>query len=209
MGIFLFRPLRLEVQGNKMSSHIMRLALRAPLNKIPQRALSTSPICSKAVVLDQSLRDEIHPKIGNREIVGFGSNGNSIYWDHPGYPCPAIRFKEPTAEVEKLQEKEKGDWKSLSLAEKKTLYRHSFCQTYSEMEAPTGEWKQLVAMCILAFGLTGWILYFMKTQVYGPLPYSFTPEFRRKVLKRQIDEGQGHLYGLASKWDYEKLRWKD
>ena len=62
----------------------------------------------------------LHAFAGNREIVGFGSNGNSIYWDHPGYPCPAIRFKEPTAEVEKLQEKEKGDWKSLSLAEKKT-----------------------------------------------------------------------------------------
>merc|ERR1712039_684239 len=127
---------------------------------------------------DQALRDEIHPKIGNREIVGFGHNGNAIYWDQPGYPCPAVRFKEPTAEVEKLQEKEKG------------------------------EWKVFLAMTILAFGLTGWILYFMKSQVYGPLPYSYTPEHRRKVLKREIDEGQGHLYGVASKWDYENLRWK-
>jgi len=191
-----------------MSSHILRLALRAQVSKIQQRAISTSPVCSKAVVLDQALRDEIHPKIGNREIVGFGHNGNAIYWDQPGYPCPAVRFKEPTAEVEKLQEKEKGEWKALSLAEKKTLYRHSFCQTYSEMEAPTGEWKVFLAMTILAFGLTGWILYFMKTQVYGPLPYSYTPEHRRKVLKREIDEGQGHLYGVASKWDYENLRWK-
>lgn len=43
--------------------------------------------------------------------------------------------------LQALREKEKGDWKKLSLDEKKQLYRASFCQTLVEVEAPTGEWK--------------------------------------------------------------------
>lgn len=46
-------------------------------------------------------------------------NGQAIYFDRCEFPCPAIRFKEPTPEITQLQEKEKGDWKNLSLAEKK------------------------------------------------------------------------------------------
>lgn len=45
-----------------MSSHVLRVALRA--SRVPQRSLSTTSVCSKNIVLDQKLRDEIHPKIG-------------------------------------------------------------------------------------------------------------------------------------------------
>merc|ERR1719228_389191 len=154
-----------------MSSHILRTALRGAISKIPQRAISTSPVCSANVVLDQKLRDEIHPKIGNREIVGFGFNGNANYVDLGGFPCPAIRFKEDTPEILALKEKEKGDWKALTIDEKKQLYRASFCQTYAEMDAPTGEWKQIWTACIFAFVLTGWMLMFMKKVVYKPDPH--------------------------------------
>merc|ERR1712113_995237 len=60
--------------------------------------------------------------IGNREIVGFGINGKSIYQDDVHVPFPSIRFKERTNV--KLLEKEKGDWKKLTIEEKKDLYRH-------------------------------------------------------------------------------------
>jgi len=192
-----------------MSQLFLRAVTRTAASSIQKRAFSASPACSKAVVLDQKLREEIHPKIGSREIVGYGQNGQALYWDHPGFPCPAIRFKEATPEVLELQKKEAGDWKNLSLEEKKTLYRHSFCQTYVEMEAPTGEYKEIVALVLYAIAATGVLLWFMKDFVYGPLPYSFTPEHQRMMLKRQIDEGQGHLFGIASKWDYEKMRWKE
>ena len=43
--------------------------------------------------------------------------------------------------LQALREKEKGDWKKLTLEEKKTLYRASFCQTFAEMEAGDGDWK--------------------------------------------------------------------
>jgi cytochrome c oxidase subunit 4 len=37
-------------------------------------------------------------KIGNREVVGHGFNGEASYIDRADYPFPAVRFREPTAE---------------------------------------------------------------------------------------------------------------
>lgn len=37
--------------------------------------------------------------IGNREIVGYGFNGMPIYVDRPDFPLPAIRWKEPSADI--------------------------------------------------------------------------------------------------------------
>lgn len=58
-------------------------------------------------------------RIGNRDVVGFGINGEYSYIDRIDYPMPAIRFKENTPESAKLREKEKDDWKKLTLDEKK------------------------------------------------------------------------------------------
>lgn len=56
---------------------------------------------------------------GNRDIVAYGWNGVPEYMDRPEFPCPPVRFGENSKEVLALREKEKGDWKSLSLDEKK------------------------------------------------------------------------------------------
>jgi hypothetical protein len=48
------------------------------------------------------------------------------------------RFQEDSGEILKLREKEKGDWKKLTLAEKKQLYRASFCQTIAEVNSQNG-----------------------------------------------------------------------
>jgi len=56
---------------------------------------------------------------GNRDIVGYGFNGNPVYIDREEWPAPAVRFKENTAEVQALRAKEQGDWKALTLEEKK------------------------------------------------------------------------------------------
>lgn len=37
--------------------------------------------------------------IGNREVVGFGCNGQINYSDRTDFPMPAIRFKENTPDV--------------------------------------------------------------------------------------------------------------
>lgn len=122
-------------------------------------------------------------KIGKREIVGYGCNGLPVYVDRVDYPMPAIRFKEDTPEIlvsvyldyyvdnnlpvsklfQALREKEKGDWKKLSLHEKKVLYRASFCQTFEEIKAPTGEWKVCVAGLFVATSLALMITIWLNT----------------------------------------------
>jgi hypothetical protein len=60
-----------------------------------------------------------YPRIGNREIVGFGHNGQPQYFDHPNMPLPAVRWSEDSAEIKALREKAKGDWANLTVEEKK------------------------------------------------------------------------------------------
>ena len=97
--------------------------------------------------------------IGTREVVGYGMNGEEIYIDNVHYPFPSIRFKEDTPQIVKLKEKEKGDWKKMTLAEKKELYRASFCQTLVEAKAPTGDWKAVVgiSLCLISLGIWGYV----------------------------------------------------
>jgi hypothetical protein len=60
-----------------------------------------------------------HPRIGNREIVGYGLKGKPEYFDTVMFPCPSIRWEADTPEIVELRKKEKGDWKQLSIEEKK------------------------------------------------------------------------------------------
>merc|ERR1719400_1704429 len=110
-------------------------------------------------------------------------NGEEIYIDNVHYPFPSIRFKEDTPQIVKLKEKEKGDWKKMTLAEKKELYRASFCQTLVEAKAPTGDWKAVVgiSLCLISLGIWGYV--WLAAYVYGPLPKTMTDE---EHLKGQI-----------------------
>jgi hypothetical protein len=64
-------------------------------------------------------RMRMYPRIGNREIVGYGLKGKPEYFDTVMFPCPSIRWEADTPEIAELRKKEKGDWKQLSVAEKK------------------------------------------------------------------------------------------
>merc|ERR1712184_133472 len=96
--------------------------------------------------------------IGKREVVGYGNCGQENYVDHVHYPFPAIRFNEDSGEIAKLREKEKGDWKKMTIEEKKVLYRASFCSTLAEMTAPRGEWKRITGYIMIAIGIALWMV---------------------------------------------------
>lgn len=83
--------------------------------------------------------------------------------DRVDYPMPAIRFREATNEINALREKEKQDWKKMSTEEKKALYRASFCQTFAEMKAGTGEWKLHLGLGLIFSTLAIWVAIFMNT----------------------------------------------
>uniref|UniRef100_A0A4D5R9A3 Cytochrome c oxidase subunit 4 n=1 Tax=Scolopendra viridis TaxID=118503 RepID=A0A4D5R9A3_SCOVI len=147
-------------------------------------------------------------KIGKREIVGFGYNGEANYADRVDFPMPAVRFREDNAEITALRQKERGDWKNLTIEEKKALYRASFCQTFAEIRAPTGEWKMIITGILIASSLAIWFYVWMMKYVYGPLPKSFKEEHVQAQLQRMIDLRVNPIEGLASKYDYENNRWK-
>ncbi|CAG0913357.1 unnamed protein product [Notodromas monacha] len=147
-------------------------------------------------------------KIGSREVVGHGFNGEASYMDRADYPFPAVRFREPSAEFKALLAKEKGDWKNLSVEEKKALYRFSFCQTIAELKAPTGEWKFCIGFGLFLSSFAIWIYIWMKRCVYSPMPESTTLENKQAQLRRMIDMRIDPIDGVSSRWDYENDRWK-
>ncbi len=69
--------------------------------------------------------------------------------------------------MQALREKEKGDWKKLSIEDKKGLYRASFCQTYAEMLAPDGKWKSVVGATLFFVSLSFWI--YLWEKVFGKI----------------------------------------
>lgn len=175
--------------------------------------IKTLQLNAKKSVINQIWRTQnvkIHnnSRIGNRDWVGFGANGTAHYFDSRAFPFPAIRFKKSTNELNALREKEKGDWKNLSLEEKKILYRAAFCQTFSEFEAPTGEWKYVLGGTLTGIAVSVFIFVAIKLFVSPPLPESFSEENRAKQLRFFIDMKYGVGTGIASKWDYEKDDWK-
>ncbi|XP_046819238.1 cytochrome c oxidase subunit 4 isoform 1, mitochondrial-like [Vespa crabro] len=139
--------------------------------------------------------------IGNRDIVGSGFNNTPSYIDRTDFPMPAVRFKANTPDVLALREKEKGDWKKLSIDEKKALYRASFCSTFAEMEAPTGEWKLCLGYALLISCAAVWYYMFYKIYVLPPLPASFDEDNQLAMLDRIIKLDMNPITGISAKYN--------
>lgn len=147
-------------------------------------------------------------RIGNRDWVGFGKSGDAYYADDPQYPYPAIRFKENSNELLALKEKEKGDWRKLTIEEKKILYRASFRQTFSEIFAPNGEWKIVIGWTLICVSLGLWLFIAEKMFVYPKRPDTFSEEKRAILLRQMLVQMHSPLSGYPSKWDYIADDWK-
>lgn len=147
-------------------------------------------------------------RIGQREMVGCGTNGMPCYYDRPDFPFPALRYKEITGDLQRVFEKQKGNWKELTKEEKKTLYRANFCQTYEEFTAPTGEWMEIVGQTLIYCSLSVWLFILYLKFVAEPKPDSFRPSSVRAQMRRMIDLQMNPIQGISSNWDYEKNDWK-
>lgn len=191
-----------------MSNQLLRIVARRGLPLVQRSISTTSSVNTVDAALSQQQKDKFYPKLGNRDIVGFGVNGNPTYADREDFPCPAVRFKENSPEILALRQKEAGDWKNLTMDEKKALYRASFCQTYAEMKAPSGEWKSVIAGTLFALSLTGWFMIWLKVYVYPPMPHTITDEWKEATLEKMVTMRANPIDGVASKYDYEKGQWK-
>ncbi|PIO54461.1 hypothetical protein TELCIR_24176 [Teladorsagia circumcincta] len=58
-------------------------------------------------------------KAAGRELVGFGVSGDNVYTDRLDYWYPAIRFRKEDDIIAPIRKKELGDWKNLTLEDKK------------------------------------------------------------------------------------------
>lgn len=158
----------------------------------------------------KSARPAYRLVIGNREIVGPSLTSHDIYYDRIEHPCPPIRFKEPTPEINALREKEKGNWAALTIEEKKKLYRYSFCQTFSEMDAPTAHGRKIFGSVLMLLSIPIAMFALVKTTLYPPLPDSMSDEGKKKLVRWYIDARADPMDGgISSKWDYEKNQWKE
>uniref|UniRef100_A0A0K8TC14 Cytochrome c oxidase subunit 4 n=1 Tax=Lygus hesperus TaxID=30085 RepID=A0A0K8TC14_LYGHE len=168
-------------------------------------------VVAKRTATSASEMGRIHrvSKIGNREVVGFGMNGKPEYVDHVAFPFPAIKFRELTPEDKALEEKAKGDWKLLTTAEKKRLYRINYCQTFAEMQAPTGLWKSTVGFGLMAVSAGVWLYMLVEyIRSQDPKPETLSVERQKAQLRRILDLQMNPIDGISSKWDYEKNMWK-
>ena len=143
-----------------------------------------------------------------REYVSYFLNGEPAYADRYDYPFPAIRFRKPDAEFKALREKEKGDWKKLTLEEKKRLYRYTFRATLAEFDHPTGRWKPILASVLGILTVSMLIMTAVKKWAMRDDLWYLSEEAKNKHLELMIQLYAEPITGVASKWDYEKNVWK-
>ena len=193
----------IPLRGN--GKNIIRFTINS-LNSVPKANAHAVAASGHGAVVD---RQVAYPRIGSREIVGFGRTGEPEYFDANDLPLPSVRWAEDSAEIKKLREKAKGDWGNLSVEEKKALYRADFRITLAELNAPTGEWKFTTGLLLGLMGLSVWVYYYVSKNIYDyPRPPSASHEHQARMLERMIAEGQGRVHGVSAKWDYEKGDWK-
>jgi len=150
-------------------------------------------------------------RLASVSMIQSRSIHDKLYVDRLDFPAPNCRFVQETdisADMQALKVKERGDWTSLSSAEKKALYRLSFDKTYSEMRAPAGEWKFVIGGILVALGFSALIYGFQKAYISPPLPHTMSKEWQEAQLRYNIAIRNGPVTGISSKWDYEKNDWK-
>lgn len=175
------------------------------LLKLPKTIYQSKKL--KGVVTNRS--EYWRERVGNREMVGYGTNGLPTYSDRLDFPFPAIRYKEITGELHGLFEKQKGNWNELTKEEKKKLYRASFCQTFQEFRTPTaGKASEIIGYSLILISVGIWVFIIFQFTIFPEKPESFRPSNVRAQMRRMIDLQMNPVQGISSNWDYEKNDWK-
>ncbi len=78
-----------------MANHLVRYAAQ-------QSKARFTPLLSQVRTAHDhhAVVDPVKAAIGNRDIVGYGMNGQPNYIDRVDFPLPAIRYKEATPDIQ-------------------------------------------------------------------------------------------------------------
>lgn len=84
--------------------------------------------------------------------------------DSTDRPYPPLRFRADDEIIKPIREKEKGDWKKLTMEEKKLLYRYSFRRTQAELVGwnvyRKMYWSYILIWSSIGLGLVGFLKHF-------------------------------------------------
>ncbi|XP_062996966.1 cytochrome c oxidase subunit 4 isoform 1, mitochondrial [Elgaria multicarinata webbii] len=131
------------------------------------------------------------------------------YFDQQTIPLPEVAYtKILSSEQKALKEKEKASWSALSVDEKVGLYRIKFHESFAEMNKGSAEWKTVLGGVLFVIGFTGFVIIWHRAYVLGPIPHTFTDEWKAMQTKRMLDLRMNPVQGFAAKWDYDKNEWK-
>ncbi|TGZ84942.1 cytochrome c oxidase subunit IV, partial [Ascodesmis nigricans] len=99
----------------------------------------------------------------------------------------------------KLKDRMKGNWKELSVLEKKASYYVAFGPHGPRTLPPPGEWKKVVMYTLASVGLTG---FFFLTRELGarPAPKTMTPEWQEASNERMRAQAVEPLTGISSEY---------
>lgn len=89
------------------------------------------------------------------------------YLDSTDRPYPSLRFRPDDDIIKPIREKELGDWKKMTLEEKKLLYRYSFKRTRAELVGWNIYWKITWAYIFTALSIA--FLFMALLNHYGKL----------------------------------------
>lgn len=79
---------------------LSRVAVSAARCLIKPKSVSAASYSAASSHHDEAVAKEHYDFFPNREIVGYGVNGEPGYMDHQMFPYPSIRFKAITKELE-------------------------------------------------------------------------------------------------------------
>nr|XP_060643849.1 cytochrome c oxidase subunit 4 isoform 1, mitochondrial isoform X1 [Anolis sagrei ordinatus] len=131
------------------------------------------------------------------------------YVDRRDIPLPDVAYTKTLSSGQKaLKEKEKASWSALSLEDKVELYHIKFHESFAEMNRPSSEWKTVVGTILFFIGFTGFIVIWQRLYVFGPIPHTFSDEWKAMQTQRMLDMRVNPIQGFSAKWDYEKKEWK-
>ncbi|VDN00928.1 unnamed protein product [Thelazia callipaeda] len=176
---------------------------------------STSYIVRHSILLSAKHHNEYcwqKQRIGQREIVG-PSSGGYHFIDSTDRPYPPLRFRADDDIIKPIREKEKGDWKNLTIEEKKLLYRYSFRRTQAELLGWNYYWKMYWAYTLIwiSIGLAflGVLKHYSKLFSFPPQVPTMNDDWKHYTMRNILILEKPFCEGAATKYDYEDDRWKD
>lgn len=140
-------------------------------------------------------------------------NRNFDFNETAKMPFPAApRMAENDSELNAIREKSKTQhWSTMSHDEIHKLYDGHFKLKHHHYYVRTDKWRFYLSMAIIAVasGLIAYRLIVLSLHGVHHAEYLNDPKFLEEFVKRGLQNNDGPIRGISSKWNYETKTWKE